>query len=57
MPMQDDERKLLAREIVDATLQRIYQEIGKSLFRKLLWIGIALLVAAAVTTGMIKLPG
>lgn len=49
---EEEERKKLAAEIVNEFFDRLSQEVGRSVLRKLLWG----LVLAAVAIAYIKLP-
>jgi len=55
--MDPKEKKELAEAVVDAFLQRLYVEIGKSLMKKVFWGLIIFAISLAVMTGVVHLPG
>jgi len=57
MPMSDEDKKDLAKEIIKQFFAYIDGAIGASIRKKLAYIFIALIVAAGVSIGIIKIPG
>ena len=50
-----DEQKL-AKVIVDEFLKRVYQEVGKSLLRKIFWVALICILSASIYFGLIRVP-
>ncbi len=57
MAMSDKDKQELAKEIIKQFLCYIDNYIGTSIRKKLGYIIIALIVAAGVSIGIIKIPG
>lgn len=57
MPMSDEDRKALAREIVKQLLAYIDISIGTSIRKKIFYVVITLILLAGISFGIIKIPG
>jgi len=51
-----DENDELADKIVDRMIKRIYQEVGKGVLRKMFWLTLVVILAAAVYFGLVRVP-
>lgn len=56
-----DEETLRSRKqaelIADALFDRVYTEIGRSIFKKIIWIGVAVIVVVAMKFHLLEIPG
>lgn len=57
MPMSDEDRKKLAKEIVGQFFEQIDRKIGASVRKKIVYVLIAMILAGGVSLGIVKIPG
>jgi len=61
LSIEDDEkreieRKLLAKEIIQAAKEEIQRSVGGGVIKKAFWILVMIMFALGVSTGVIKVP-
>lgn len=57
MPLSEEDRKALAKEIVTQIFAYIDISIGESVRKKILWLAVLVLVVLAIWIGILKVPG
>lgn len=50
----DEER--LAKRVADELFHKLYEEIGKSILKKVMWLAVIVLFVVALKVGIVKLP-
>lgn len=54
--LEEMRERRAAERIADALFERIYRDIGRSVFKRLMWLAVAVIIVLAVKFHLVEIP-